>query len=61
MHTLTVSTGVKLIGISGHAGSGKDSLAQHLHRIYTDTWILPFAGPLKDSCAQAFGIARVGI
>ena len=51
-----ISTGVKLIGISGHAGSGKDSIANYLHTAYQSAWILPLAGPLKMACAEAFGI-----
>ena len=53
---MSLSNGVNLIGISGHAGSGKDSLATYLHTFYQNVYIESFAGPLKAACSQAFGI-----
>ena len=45
-----------LIGITGHAGSGKDTLASYLYSTFTDTYTEAFADPLKAACAEAFGI-----
>jgi len=50
--------GIKLIGISGHAGSGKDSIAKYIHTFYQDVWVEHFADPLKDCASAAFGVAR---
>lgn len=46
----------KLIGICGHAGAGKDTVAAYLTDHYKDVYSLSFAGPLKEAAAVAFGI-----
>lgn len=46
----------RIIGISGHAGSGKDTIADYLTTTYLDTYVEAFAAPLKRACATAFGI-----
>jgi hypothetical protein len=54
-----VTSGVKLIGIHGHAGSGKDTVADYLcqsSEIAETTFWESFAGPLKEACSQAFCI-----
>ena len=54
-HILT--TPVSLIGICGHAGSGKDTAASMIQDQLTDTWVESFADPLKEAAAAAFGIS----
>lgn len=49
---------LKLIGIHGHAGAGKDTVSGYLHCNYQKVYGESFAGPLKDCCAEAFGIDR---
>lgn len=49
---------VKLIGIHGHAGSGKDTAAMYLHNKYSSTYIEAFADPLKEACAKLFGVSE---
>lgn len=46
----------KLIGICGHAGSGKDTVADYIRHAHDDTWKLAFAKPLKEAAAKLFGI-----
>lgn len=46
----------KLIGICGHAGSGKDTVADYIRHAHDDTWKLAFAKPLKIAAAILFGI-----
>ena len=46
----------KLIGICGHAGSGKDTVADYIRHAHDDTWKLAFAKPLKEAAAILFGI-----
>jgi hypothetical protein len=46
----------KLIGIHGHAGTGKDTIAKFLHSTRDNTWALAFADPLKEACATMFGL-----
>lgn len=48
--------GIQLIGIVGHARSGKDTIANYLHYSYKNCWTEAFADPLKTACAAAFGI-----
>ena len=45
-----------LIGIHGAAGSGKDTVAGILRDNFLDVYGEPFAGPLKEACAAAFGL-----
>lgn len=47
---------IQLIGIQGHAGAGKDSIATYLHAFYKDVYIEHFADPLKACASAAFGI-----
>lgn len=47
---------LKLIGIYGHAGVGKDTVSAHLHFTYKNVYGESFAGPLKAACSEAFGI-----
>ena len=51
-------TDLKLIGIHGHAGVGKDTISAYLHSNYKNVYGEAFAGPLKDACVEAFGIER---
>lgn len=45
---------MKLIGLIGHAGSGKNTFAEEFHfHSYKE---FAFAGPLKQACASLFGI-----
>ena len=46
----------KLIGIHGHAGSGKDTVGAYLHLNQDNTWKHSFADPLKRAAAQMFGL-----
>lgn len=46
---------LKLIGIHGHAGVGKDTVADYLGR-YECVYKECFADPLKRACAAAFGL-----
>ena len=48
----------RLIGIHGHAGVGKDTIAMYLNEWYIDCYCESFASPLKDAASQAFGIPR---
>ena len=47
----------KLIGICGHAGCGKDTVASYLHSTRPNTWTESFATPLKIAAAAMFGIS----
>lgn len=47
---------ITLIGISGKAGSGKDTVAQYLHHHYKNVYIEHLADPLKACASAAFGI-----
>lgn len=46
---------MKLIGITGKAGAGKDTIASILWRAHSFT-VMPFAGPLKAAAAHMFGL-----
>ena len=47
----------QLIGIVGHANTGKDSIAEYIsNSLSQDVWIHPFAWFLKGAAAEAFGI-----
>ena len=58
MNQYKVTSGVKLIGIHGHAGAGKDTVADYLCESYYHTYAESFASPLKDAAASAFGVSR---
>lgn len=47
---------LKLIGIVGLAGSGKDTIASHIHTTFQNVYTHHFADAIKDACAVAFGI-----
>jgi len=47
---------LQLVGISGHAGAGKDELAKMLYSTYVDTYSEAMAGSLKLACAHLFGM-----
>jgi hypothetical protein len=47
---------MKLIGIMGRAGAGKDSVASMIAQMY-NYQIYHFADPLKKACSAAFGIS----
>jgi hypothetical protein len=47
---------LQLIGITGKAGSGKDTIAKYIQRNFEDTYIEHFADPLKEAASKAFGI-----
>lgn len=47
-----------LIGLTGKAGSGKDTVAAIIERLYPSSEFHSFAGPLKDGCAAMFGWNR---
>lgn len=51
-----LSTKIRLIGLHGKAGSGKDTVASYLTENYTDTYSESFAGPLKEGLQHIFGI-----
>lgn len=53
-----LTSGVKLIGITGKAGAGKDTIADYLFDKYTDIGVEPFAAPLKDAARAAFGFSE---
>ncbi len=46
----------KLIGICGHARSGKDTVTDFLLTTYPNHYQLAFADPLKEAASVAFGI-----
>lgn len=46
----------RLIGIHGHAGAGKDTVAAYISEWYQDCYVESFADPLKKAASQAFGI-----
>jgi len=56
MNLPTITSGVKLIGLHGKAGSGKDTVAEFLTRTYKDMYPEAFAGPLKKGLAEIFGL-----
>lgn len=47
----------RLIGIHGHAGVGKDTVASYLNDWYKDCYSESFADPLKAAASHAFGIS----
>jgi hypothetical protein len=47
---------LKLIGIHGHAGVGKDTAAAWITQNYQNCYGESFAKPLKAACAAAFGL-----
>lgn len=53
--TISLSS-LQLIGISGHAGVGKDTVAEYLAEKYENVYGEAFAEPLKRACAAAFGL-----
>jgi hypothetical protein len=51
-----VQAGISLIGITGHAGSGKDTVKEFLIETYARHYTISFADPLKEAASAAFGI-----
>lgn len=49
--------GVQVIGITGKANTGKDTVADYLNT-FPGVYIFPFAEPLKDAMNEAFGLPR---
>lgn len=47
---------MRVIGITGKAGAGKDTAATLLSKMYPNSRIYHFADPLKEACSAAFGI-----
>lgn len=50
------TSGIQLIGIMGHAGAGKDTIAEHIENRYENVYTEPFASPLKRAACHAFGV-----
>lgn len=53
---VNITSGVKLIGLHGKAGSGKDTVCDFLIGTYKDMYPESFVGPLKKGLAEIFGI-----
>lgn len=47
----------KLIGITGHAGAGKDTAASYAQDHFSGIYIHAFADALKKACAELFGVS----
>lgn len=47
---------LRLIGIHGLAGVGKDTAAEYLNEKYDRVYADSFADPLKRACSEAFGV-----
>jgi len=56
--TIIPINSLRLIGIHGHAGVGKDTISAYIHSNYQKVYGESFADPLKDACACAFGVDR---
>jgi hypothetical protein len=54
--TAPITVSCKLIGIYGHARSGKDTVGKYLHEKHDNTYKLAFADALKQAAAKMFGI-----
>lgn len=52
----TITSGVSLIGITGHAGAGKDTVTDIIISDYPNHYRYAFADPLKEAASVAFGI-----
>jgi hypothetical protein len=56
LSTYKIHSGINLIGITGHAGAGKDTIKDFLLSTYKNYYSLAFAEPLKAAASVAFGI-----
>ena len=56
MHPKYPRVSCKLVGIHGLKHSGKDSIADYLHRSFHNVWKESFADSLKDSASALFGV-----
>lgn len=57
MNKYPITSGIKLVGIHGKAGSGKDTVARFLTDTFKNCYATAFASSLKKSAAEAFGIS----
>lgn len=48
--------GLNLIGIHGHAGAGKDTVATYIREQFVDVYVEHFADPIKVAASHAFNI-----
>jgi len=54
-----VTTGARIIGLYGKAGTGKDTVAAHICDNYPSSFRHALADPLKDALCALFGVSRV--
>lgn len=54
--TTITQPGVKLLGITGPAHTGKDTVALIWSELFADCFHMGFANPLKQAAAQKFGV-----
>jgi len=54
-----VTSGVRIIGLVGKAGTGKDTVADHIVSNYPNSFQHALADPLKDALCKLFGVSRV--
>ena len=55
-HTVPTTSIPSLIGIYGHARSGKDTVKDFIVNNFKNHYAMAFADPLKEAAAAAFGI-----
>lgn len=55
---IKIPSNINLIGISGRAGSGKDTVAEWIYDHYQNAWTIAFADALKESAAVLFGVVE---
>lgn len=54
-----VTSGVRIIGLHGKAGTGKDTVASYICDNYPSSFQHAFADPLKDALCNLFGVSRM--